>query len=135
MNFCLIELMKSQASNVLGTSLQPCSHHPLTGFYRDGCCHTGAGDHGVHVVCVVLTKGFLEFTRSVGNDLSTPVPEYDFPGLKEGDRWCLCVQRWHEAFQVGRAPQVILEATHISALEFVSLENLQKHSYKNEENR
>ena len=127
--------MKSQASNVLGTSLQNCSLEPLTGFYRDGCCHTGAGDHGVHVVCVVVTEKFLEFTRSVGNDLSTPVPEYLFPGLKPGDRWCLCVQRWSEAFQMGCAPQVVLEATHISALEFVSLEDLKSHSYKAQGNR
>ncbi|MES2307519.1 MAG: DUF2237 domain-containing protein [Verrucomicrobiota bacterium] len=121
--------MKSHASNVLGSPLQLCSTRPLTGFFRDGCCHTGAGDHGVHVVCTVMTEEFLSYSRQTGNDLSTPVPEYEFPGLKPGDRWCLCVRRWDEALQAQCAPQVVLEATHISALEFVSLEDLKRHAY------
>jgi uncharacterized protein (DUF2237 family) len=100
----------------------------MTGFFRDGYCRTGPGDHGLHTVCVVLTGEFLHFSRVQGNDLSTPRPEFDFPGLQPGDRWCLCVTRWKEALDAGCAPQVILEATHISALEWVSLEELQAHA-------
>ena len=118
----------SRASNVLGQPLQPCSFDPVTGFYRDGCCHTGPGDHGLHTVCTVMNEEFLEFSQAAGNDLSTPVPEYGFPGLKPGDRWCLCVTRWTEAFEAGCAPQVVLASTHISALEFVSLEDLQRYA-------
>lgn len=118
----------SRASNVLGQPLQPCSFDPLTGFYRDGCCHTGPGDRGLHTVCTVMTEEFLSFSQAAGNDLSTPVPEFGFPGLKPGDRWCLCVTRWMEAFEAGCAPQVVLEATHISALEYVSLEDLQSYA-------
>lgn len=118
----------SRASNVLGQPLQPCSFDPLTGFYRDGCCHTGPGDHGLHTVCTVMTADFLSFSQAAGNDLSTAVPEFGFPGLKPGDRWCLCVTRWMEAFEAGCAPHVVLEATHISALEFVSLEDLQSYA-------
>ena len=118
----------SQATNVLGTPLQPCSFDPLTGFYRDGCCHTGPGDRGLHTVCMRATAEFLRFSRAAGNDLSTPVPEYGFPGLKPGDRWCLCVTRWQEALEAGCAPPVVLAATHISALEFVALEDLQRHA-------
>ena len=113
------------AKNVLGTELQTCSTSPLTGFYRDGCCNTGKEDLGLHLVCIVATEEFLEFSAAVGNDLSTPIPEYGFPGLSEGDRWCLCVQRWKQALEAGRAPQVALESTHISSLEFVDLEDLQ----------
>lgn len=118
----------SKASNVLGGRLEPCSFDPVTGFYRDGCCHTGPGDHGLHTVCTVMTAEFLLFSRAMGNDLSTPVPEYQFPGLKPGDRWCLCVTRWMQALEAGCAPQVVLAATHISALEYVSLEDLQMHA-------
>lgn len=118
----------AQARNVLGTELETCSLDPLTGFYRDGCCNTGGTDYGVHTVCCVMTDEFLAFSRSVGNDLSTPVPEFAFPGLKTGDRWCLCAQRWQEAFEAGVAPQVCLEATHMSTLEFVDLENLKAHA-------
>ncbi len=114
--------------NVLGTELQTCSLRPRTGFYRDGCCRTGPDDHGLHLVCARMTAEFLAFSVSRGNDLVTPHPEYDFPGLKPGDRWCLCVQRWKEALDAGVAPQVVLEATHISALEFVTLEDLQAHA-------
>ncbi len=118
----------SQASNVFGQPLQPCSFEPLTGFYRDGCCHTGPGDRGLHTVCTVVTADFLRFSRAAGNDLSTPVPEYGFPGLQPGNRWCLCVTRWMEALEAGCAPQVVLAATHISALEYVALEDLQRHA-------
>lgn len=118
----------SQTSNVLGAPLQPCSFSPLTGFFRDGCCHTGPGDHGLHTVCVQATEEFLRFTKAVGNDLSTPVPEYAFPGLRPGDQWCLCVTRWQQALDAGCAPRVVLAATHLSALEFVSLEDLKRHA-------
>jgi uncharacterized protein (DUF2237 family) len=113
--------MTIQAHNVLGTPLKPCSFDPLTGWYRDGCCNTGAGDVGLHTVCARMTDEFLSFSRFAGNDLSTPHPEYGFPGLKEGDQWCLCVERWLEAYEAGVAPQVDLEATHLSALEFIDL--------------
>ena len=100
----------------------------MTGFYRDGFCRTGPDDKGLHTVCIVATEEFLEFSRAMGNDLSTPMEGYDFPGLKPGDRWCLCVTRWVEAFESGRAPAVVLEATHVHALEFISLEDLQTHA-------
>lgn len=112
------------AKNVLGTDLQTCSTSPLTGFFRDGCCNTGPEDQGLHLVCVVLSDEFLAFSQSVGNDLSTPNPEHGFAGLKHGDRWCLCVTRWKQAFDHRCAPQVVLEATHISTLEFVDLKDL-----------
>lgn len=115
--------------NVLGTRLQTCCTDPMTGFHRDGLCRTGAGDHGLHTVCAVMTGDFLEFSRRMGNDLSTPVPAFDFRGLKHGDRWCLCVERWVEAFEAGQAPLVVLEATHASALEFIDLEVLQAHAF------
>ncbi len=122
----------SSATNVLGTPLEPCSFDPVTGFYRDGCCRTGPGDRGLHTVCAEMTADFLSFSRMRGNDLSTPVPEYEFPGLKPGDRWCLCVERWQEALEAGMAPRVFLAATHISALEFVSLEDLKAHAADDE---
>ena len=112
------------AKNVLGEPLETCGTDPMTGFFRDGCCNTGRDDEGLHLVCTVMTDEFLEFSRSRGNDLSTPIPEYEFPGLVQGDRWCLCVLRWKEAFQAGVAPQVVLGATHISTLEFVDLSDL-----------
>lgn len=117
------------ARNVLGTELQTCSRDPLTGFYRDGCCNTGNGDGGVHTVCAVMTADFLEFSKKSGNDLSTPNEMYGFPGLKPGNQWCLCAPRWQEAFEAGMAPKVVLEATHMSTLEFVDLENLQSHAH------
>jgi uncharacterized protein (DUF2237 family) len=117
--------------NVLGGDLAPCSFRPLTGFYRDGYCRTGAGDAGVHVVCAVMTAEFLEFTRSRGNDLVTPQPQWMFPGLEPGDRWCLVAARWQEALEAGVAPPVVLEATHASALEFVSLTDLEAHAVPN----
>lgn len=115
------------AKNVLGEDLASCSRDPMTGFYRDGTCRTGPGDHGLHCVCAKVSAEFLEFSRARGNDLSTPRPEFAFPGLKPGDRWCLCVLRWKEAFEAGVAPKVHLEATHISTLEFVDLEDLEAH--------
>lgn len=114
--------------NVLGTKLQICGQDPLTGFYRDGCCRTGPSDAGLHVVCARVTQEFLEFSQAQGNDLSTPNPAFDFPGLKPGDRWCICAARWKEALVAGVAPPVVLSATHISALEFVDLEDLQRHA-------
>lgn len=118
----------SGAKNVLGTPLEPCSLEPMTGFYRNGCCDTGAGDIGLHTVCAEMTAEFLAFSKSQGNDLSTPAPMYGFPGLQPGDHWCLCVLRWKEAYQAGQAPRVNLAATHISTLEFVSLEELQEYA-------
>ena len=110
--------------NVVGGELLPCSTEPLTGFFRDGCCSTGPEDLGSHTVCVVTTAEFLEFSRSVGNDLSTPRPEWGFAGLQPGDRWCLCASRWLEAYEAGRAPDVVLGATHERALELVPIEAL-----------
>jgi hypothetical protein len=116
------------ARNVLGGTLADCSHDPLTGFYRDGCCNTGPDDMGAHVVCAVVTEAFLAFSRERGNDLSTPRPQFHFPGLKEGDRWCLCAARWREAFDAGVAPRVVLAATHERALEICRLEDLKAHA-------
>ncbi|WP_071516577.1 DUF2237 domain-containing protein [Geitlerinema sp. PCC 9228] len=118
----------TKARNVLGEELQVCSNSPTTGFYRNGCCDTGAGDFGAHVVCAQVTEAFLEYTKQQGNDLSTPVPMFDFPGLKPGDRWCLCASRWQEALEAGVAPPVVLEATHASAMEYVALEDLKRYA-------
>ena len=114
--------------NVLGGDLEPCSFDPLTGFFRDGYCRTEGRDPGFHAVCAVMTEAFLEFSKSVGNDLSTPQPQWLFPGLAPGDRWCVVAARWVEALEAGVAPPVVLEATHASALEFVSLADLQAHA-------
>lgn len=116
--------------NVLGGKLAPCSCDPQTGFWRDGYCRTGGGDAGVHVVCARMTQQFLDFSLEAGNDLVTPRPEWDFPGLVAGDQWCVCVDRWKEALAAGVAPPVILEATHMSALEFVSIDELRAHALK-----
>lgn len=118
------------AKNVLGDTLQTCSQQPLTGFYRDGCCNTGPEDAGRHIVCAVVTPDFLEFSRSRGNDLVTPAPQYGFPGLKPGDRWCLCVDRWVEAFQAGKAPWIVLRATHESVREVIPVEILNQYAYE-----
>lgn len=115
-------------TNVLGQELQCCCRQPLTGFYRDGYCRTGADDKGLHTVCAQVSEEFLKFSKRMGNDLSTPRPEYDFPGLKPGDKWCLCVQRWQEALEAGVAPRVFLEATHSSATEWVDFQDLQTHA-------
>ena len=122
----------SGPSNVLGDQLELCCTDPMTGFYRNGMCTTGPHDHGLHTVCIKATVEFLEFSRMCGNDLSTPAPQFDFPGLVEGDQWCLCVTRWKEALDQGMAPQVYLKATHISALEYVDLEDLQAHAAEDE---
>ena len=116
--------------NVFGEELITCSTSPLTGFFRDGCCNTGPMDTGTHTVCAVMTAEFLDFTKGRGNDLSTPLPHYQFPGLKPGDKWCLCVNRWKEAFDAGVAPRVVLEATHEKALEFVTMEQLVQFAMK-----
>lgn len=118
----------SDAKNVLGESLQTCCTSPMTGFLRNGMCDTGPQDFGVHVVCAEVTEEFLAYTKSMGNDLSTPVPMYNFPGLKPGDKWCLCASRWKEAMDDGVAPKVVLSATHEAALEYISLDELKKYA-------
>ena len=130
---CIVSVMiknieSKYQQSVLGEDLIPCSMDPLTGFYRSGCCDTGPDDQGSHTVCVVLTEDFLTFSRTAGNDLSTPMPEWGFPGLKPGDRWCLCAARWQEALQAGVAPSVLLEATNAASLEYVDLDDLRAHS-------
>lgn len=115
--------------NVLGTELVPCSYDPLTGYFRDGCCNTDESDSGSHLVCVKVTSDFLAFSTAKGNDLVTPRPEYRFAGLKPGDRWCLCANRWREALEAGFAPPVVLESTHLRALEFVTRAQLEKHRF------
>lgn len=118
----------ANTKNVLGTPLESCCIDPMTGFYRDGFCQTGASDYGTHVICARMTKEFLVYTKAKGNDLSTPMPVYNFPGLKPGDQWCLCASRWKEAMMDGVAPPVSLAATHERALKFVTLEQLKKHA-------
>ena len=115
--------------NVLGENLELCSNDPLTGWYRDGCCNTGPGDIGTHTVCAIVSDEFLEFSKSRGNDLTRDYPEYNFKGLKDGDRWCLCASRWVEAYEVGLAPKVILEASHIKTLEYVSIQILESFNH------
>ncbi len=117
-----------EATNVIGTELSVCCTSPMTGYYRDGKCNTGAGDFGAHIVCAEMTEEFLTFTKAQGNDLSTSVPMFNFPGLKPGDRWCLCASRWKEAMDAGVAPPVILESTHASALEYVSINDLKRYA-------
>jgi hypothetical protein len=114
--------------NVLGGPLLPCSERPVTGFFRDGCCNTAEDDFGSHTICVVLTAEFLAFSKASGNDLSTPRPEFDFPGLQPGQRWCLCAARWLQAYQAGKAPQVALNSTNQAALEIVPLAALKQHA-------
>jgi uncharacterized protein len=114
--------------NVFGEPLEVCSLSPRTGFYRTGCCHSGPEDVGVHTVCTEVTGEFLAFSKSRGNDLSTPRPEFDFPGLEPGDRWCLCAARWQEALEAGAPPKVVLTATHERTLEIVNLADLKKHA-------
>lgn len=114
--------------NVVGGALLTCSNAPLTGFFRDGCCSTGSDDLGSHTVCAVMTEEFLGFSREAGNDLSTPRPEWGFAGLREGDRWCLCAARWLEAYEAGCAPEVVLGATHVRALDVVPIEALLEHA-------
>ena len=116
------------AKNVLGGELVPCSLDPVTGFFRNGCCETGAHDVGMHTVCAIMTDDFLGFSRAMGNDLSTPMPDFGFAGLKPGDRWCLCAPRWKEALDAGSAPQIVLEATHEETLAIVPLGVLKDHA-------
>lgn len=123
-------MAKNLVKNVLGTALQACSMNPLTGFTRSGCCETGPEDTGRHTVCAQMTDEFLIFSKTRGNDLTSPRPEYDFPGLKAGDRWCLCAARWQEAVEEGIAPPVILESTHEKALEVVDLADLKYHELR-----
>lgn len=120
--------MKDMAKNVLGGVMQECSTDPMTGFLRTGCCQVTDEDVGNHGICTVMTADFLAFSAAKGNDLSTPRPEFEFPGLQPGDRWCLCSARWQEALRAGKAPQVVLEATSIAALEVVRLEDLQRYA-------
>jgi uncharacterized protein (DUF2237 family) len=115
--------------NVLGGDLESCSTHPMTGFFRDGCCNTNGDDRGMHTVCAVMTEDFLIYSRSMGNDLVTPRPQFSFPGLKAGDRWCVCLGRWLEALDAGFAPPVVLAATHVSVAEFVDREVLDAHAW------
>lgn len=117
-----------QQINVLGTELAPCSFDPMTGYYRTGCCESRGDDPGFHVVCCRVTTEFLEFSAAAGNDLSTPMPQYGFAGLQPGDQWCVCAARWAEALEAGKACPVVLESTHVSALEFVDLDDLKAHA-------
>ena len=119
---------EAQALNVYGQPLEPCSLDPLTGFYRDGCCNTGYDDTGIHTVCIRATGEFLAFSKQHGNDLSTPVPEFGFAGLKPGDQWCLCAGRWKEALDAGMAPPVVLAATHEETLAIVPLAELKRYA-------
>jgi uncharacterized protein (DUF2237 family) len=119
---------RAPSRNVFGGALESCSTKPMTGFFRNGCCDTGAEDAGSHTVCIVATDSFLRFSRAQGNDLSTPAPEFDFAGLKPGDRWCLCAPRWQEASEAGHAPRVVLRATHEGALLHCSLADLKRHA-------
>ena len=120
--------MAQRQRNVLGGELQPCSLEPMTGFYRTGCCENHGDDPGMHTVCCRVTAEFLEFSKAAGNDLSTPMPQYGFGGLRPGDRWCVCAARWKEAFDAGAACDVVLESTHLSTLEYVDLADLQRHA-------
>jgi uncharacterized protein (DUF2237 family) len=119
---------RKPSRNVLGERLLGCSFKPVTGFFRNGCCDTGPADLGSHTVCIVATAGFLGFSKSRGNDLSTPMPEYGFAGLQPGDRWCLCAPRWQEALEAGYAPRVVLQSTHEGALAYCSLADLKRHA-------
>jgi len=120
--------MMAESINVFGDPLQTCSEQPHAGFYRDGCCNTGSDDAGDHVVCARVTAEFLEFSRDQGNDLTTPHPQFGFPGLKDGDCWCLCALRWHEAYEAGVAPPVYLASTHRRALDMINIEELKQHA-------
>lgn len=122
------QLQMEEDINVFGEPMRPCSHDPMTGFYRNACCSTGPDDRGRHVVCVEVTADFLAFSKQAGNDLSTPRPEFGFPGLRPGDRWCLCADRWQQALEAGAPPRVVLSATHRLALEHVELADLKRYA-------
>lgn len=117
-----------ESNNVFGEALETCSEKPITGFFRDGCCNTSEEDLGSHTVCVEVTEDFLEYSRFRGNDLTTPMPDYGFPGLEPGDRWCLCAARWLEAYHQGMAPRVLLRRTHQKALDIVPMEFLREYA-------
>lgn len=121
-------MLKQESLNVYGETLQPCSDDPVTGFFRDGCCNTAQEDTGMHTVCVLLTDEFLQFSKRMGNDLITPHPEFNFPGLKAGERWCLCATRWLQAYKAGVAPQVYIRSTHIRTLEVIEITLLKSHA-------
>lgn len=123
-------VVKDDSVNILGEPLEPCSNDPLTGFFRDGCCNTCEQDAGSHTVCVEVTADFLEYSRFAGNDLSTPHPEFQFPGLKDGDRWCLCAGRWMEAYEKGMAPRIFLNNTHMKALDIIPLELVEEYAVR-----
>jgi len=118
------------ANNIFGESLIECSKEPITGYFRDGCCNTDHTDSGLHTVCIIVTEKFLEFSRLSGNDLSTPLPQFNFPGLKAGDKWCLCALRWREALENNCAPKVLLESTHEKTLDVIGLNDLIKHAFR-----
>lgn len=122
----MVTRRQSESRNVLGDPLASCSSDPMTGYFRDGCCETGPTDKGRHIICAVMTDEFLQYSKAQGNDLTTPLAIYNFPGLKAGDQWCLCLERWKEAYKEGKAPNVVLEATHEIALERISLDVLEK---------
>jgi uncharacterized protein (DUF2237 family) len=122
----MLEQEQRPQKNVFGEPLATCSDSPRTGFFRDGCCNTGPQDFGSHTVCAVMTEDFLAYSKRAGNDLSTPVPDYGFPGLKAGDRWCLCAARWQQAFEADKAPKVVLRATHEDSLKIVALRDLKR---------
>lgn len=124
--------MKSNAKNVFGEALECCCTDPMTGYFRDGYCHTNAQDFGTHIVCAEVTDAFLEYSKNLGNDLITPRPEYHFPGLKAGDNWCLCISRWLEAKDAGVAPPINLNATEISALKYITLKELKTYAIAND---
>ncbi len=121
---------KEASKNVFGERLSQCSADPLTGYYRDGCCNTGPQDRGRHLVCAIMTEEFLQFSKAAGNDLSTPMPRYNFPGLNPGDRWCLCALRWKEAYDAGKAPKVVMQATHEKVLQYVEMDHLIEFAFK-----
>lgn len=124
--------MNEPSKNVFGEPIAVCSEDPLTGFYRNGCCDSGPDDGGRHMVCAVMTDEFLGFSKAMGNDLSTPMPQYNFQGLKAGDHWCLCALRWKEAFDAGMAPKVVLEATNEKVLHYITMQELLTHAYRTE---
>ncbi len=119
-------MSKAEVINIFGDKIEACCHDPVTGYFRDGFCNTDEHDFGSHVVCAEITEDFLTFSKAMGNDLSTPRPEFNFPGLKEGDRWCLCALRWKEAYDAGVAPRVYLESCHLNALSYVTKEQLEE---------
>ena len=121
-------MSEKKQMNIRNLPIEPCSFDPLTGFYRNGCCDTGDNDRGIHTVCVILTEEFLVFSKSVGNDLSTPMPQYDFPGLLPGQKWCLCANRWLEAYENGKAPMVYLRKSHQKSTSIIDIEILKKYA-------